>query len=563
MLQELHIENFALIEEVNIEFQKGFNVLSGETGAGKSILIDAVGLLLGDRASSEFVRTGSSKALVQGVFSLQLSENNIYKKILQELGITPEEDGTIILTREISENGKNMCRINGRTVTLSNFQYLSRLLVEIHGQNTTQQLTSLSKQAELLDRLGGNSLQKLRLQINEKYKEIKHLQREKARLEEIISKGLRERDFLQYQLEEISQAELSPGEEELLEKELKVMGSAQELQIACEEANSLLFSGEDSTTSAYDLIGLVLGKFRNLRGLDEGLDGSVSELENAMYQLQELALNFKNYPQAMDYDSARMQHIEERLGLISKLKRKYGNHIEDIISLKNTLLDELYEVENAEEMLKDVEKQTLLATAEYDILAEQIYSVRRETADQLEIKTMTALNDLVMPNVKFMISIEPLNERGPFGRDRIEFLISPNPGEPLKPLAKIASGGEIARIMLSLKSILAEVDNVPVLIFDEIDSGIGGLVLRPVAEKLSETSQFCQIICVTHSAQIAALADSHYYIQKVSEKEKTHTKVSKLVQNEERVIELTRMLGATVKAKEHAIEMLKQNLKCS
>ncbi|KUO50539.1 MAG: hypothetical protein APF76_07785 [Desulfitibacter sp. BRH_c19] len=563
MLQELHIENFALIEEINIEFQKGFNVLSGETGAGKSILIDAVGLLLGDRASIEYIRTGSAKAIVQGVFSFETSENNIYNTNLEEIGITPEEDGAIILTREISENGKNVCRINGRTVTLSNFQNLSRLLVEIHGQNTTQQLTSLSKQAELLDRLGGKNLQKLRFQINEKYINIKYLEKQKSRLQEIVSKGLREREFLQYQLEEISQAELNPGEEEILEKELKVMGSAQELQGACEEANSLLFSGESTETSAYDLIGLVIDKFRNLRGLDENLDGSLSELENSMYQLQELAINFKNYPQDLNYDPYRMKHVEDRLALISKLKRKYGNDIENIISLKEKLADELYELENAEEMLKNIEDKTLVATQEYDSLAQEIHSLRRCTADKLQVKTMKALNDLVMPNVEFMISIEPLADRGPFGNDKIEFLISPNPGEPLKPLAKIASGGEMARIMLSLKSILAEVDNVPVLIFDEIDSGIGGLVLKPVAEKLSETSQFCQIICVTHSPHIAAFADSHYYIQKFSEKDKTHTKVSKLCKEEEKVAELTRMLGATTKAKEHAVELLKQSLKCS
>ncbi|WP_028309500.1 DNA repair protein RecN [Desulfitibacter alkalitolerans] len=559
MLQEIHIENFALIEEVTIEFEKGFNVLSGETGAGKSILIDAVGLLLGDRASSDYVRTGCEKAIIQGVFTFSPTESLTYNTILQDLGITPEEDGTIILTREISDTGKNACRINGRTVTLSCFQNLSPLLVEIHGQNTTQQLISVSKQAELLDRLGGARLQTLRNDINDKYKKISQYEREIKRLKEIVTLGLRERDFLQHQIEEIIQASLLPGEEESLEKELKILGSSQELQAACEEANSLLLSGEGTAVSAYDLIGRVVDRFRNLQGLNQELDNSISELENAMCQVQELAHNFKSYPQDMDYDPYKMQEIEDRLALISKLKRKYGNNIEDIISLKDKLTSELYEIENAEDMLKANENKYNEISREYDALAQKIHSVRRQVADELEVKIMKALNDLVMPNVKFKISIDLLKDRGPFGRDKIEFLISPNPGEPLKPLAKIASGGEIARIMLSLKSILAEVDNVPVLIFDEIDSGIGGLVLKPVAEKLSETSKFCQVICVTHSPQIAAHANSHYLIQKHSENNKTLTKVSKLKTEEERIEELSRMLGATSKAKEHALELRKQN----
>ncbi|MBS3969246.1 MAG: DNA repair protein RecN [Clostridia bacterium] len=563
MLQEIHIKNFALIEEVTIEFEKGLNVLSGETGAGKSILIDAVGLLLGDRASSDYVRTGCEKAIIQGVFNFSPAENQEYTAILQNIGISPEEDGTIILAREIGNTGKNVCRINGRTVNLSSFQNLTTLLVEIHGQNSSQQLTSTTKQAELLDRLGGEKLQTLRNNINDKHKEIIFYEREIKRLQEIVTDGLRERDFLQHQIEEIAQARLLPGEEESLERELKLLGSAQELQTACEEANSLLLSGEGTAVSAYDLISTVLDRFRNLHGLNQDLDSSLLELENVMYQIQELAHNFKIYPQDMDYDPYKMQEVEDRLALISKLKRKYGNHIEDIINLKEKLTSELYEIENAEDMLKANESKYNEVSREYDVLAQKIHSVRKQVADELEVKIMKALNDLVMPNVKFKISIDLLKDRGPFGRDKIEFLISPNPGEPLKPLAKIASGGEIARIMLSLKSILAEVDNVPVLIFDEIDSGIGGLVLKPVAEKLSETSKFCQVICVTHAPQIAAHANAHFLIQKHIKNNKTLTEVSKLKTEKERVEELSRMLGATSKAREHALELRKEREKCS
>ena len=560
MLQEIYIRNFVLIEEVNIEFEKGFNVLSGETGAGKSILIDAVGLLLGDRASSDYVRTGCEKAIIQGVFSFSPAESQAYSAILQDIGINPEEDGTIILAREIGENGKNICRINGRTVNLSSFQNLGILLVEIHGQNTSQQLTSITKQAELLDRLGGEKLQRLRNNINDKYQEIIFYEKEIKRLQDTVTNGLRERDFLQHQIEEISQANLLPDEEENLENELKLLGSAEELQTACEEANSLLLSGE---ISVYDSISTTLDKFRNLRGLNQDLDNSLSELENIMSQVQELAHNFKTYPQDMDYNPYKMQEIEDRLALISKLKRKYGNHIEDIIKLKEKLTSELYEIENAEHILEASESKHNEISQEYNILAQEIHSIRKQVADKLEVKIMKALKDLVMPDVKFKISIDLLSDRGPFGKDKVEFLISPNPGEPLKPLTKIASGGEIARIMLSLKSILAEVDNVPVLIFDEIDTGIGGLVLKPVAEKLSETSKFCQVICVTHAPQIAAYADASFLIEKHTQNNKTLTKVLKLKTEEEKIEELSRMLGATSKAKEHALELRKQRDKYS
>ena len=563
MLQEIYIKNFVLIEEVTIEIEKGFNVLSGETGAGKSILIDAVGLLLGDRASSDYVRTGCEKAIIQGVFNFSPDKSQTYTAILQDIGINPEEDGSVILTREIGDTGKNVCRINGRTVNLSNFQNLGTLLVEIHGQNTSQQLTSITKQAELLDRLGGEKLQLLRNNINNKYQEIIFYEKEIQRLQETITKGLREKDFFQHQIEEITQANLLPDEEENLEKELKLLGSAQELQDACYEANSILLSGDGAKVSAYDSISKILDRFRNLHGLNQDLDNSLSELESIMSQVQELAHNFKTYPQDMDYDPYRIQKIEDRLALINKLKRKYGNHIEDIINLKEKLTYELYEIENAEQILKDNESKYNEISKEYDAFAQEIHFIRKQVADELEIKVMKALKDLVMPDVKFKISIESLNNRGPFGTDKVEFLISPNPGEPLKPLAKIASGGEIARIMLSFKSILAEVDNVPVLIFDEIDAGIGGLVLKPVAAKLSETSEFCQVICVTHAPQIAAYADAHFLIKKHIQNNKTLTEVSKLETEEEKVEELSRMLGATSKAKEHALELRKQRGECS
>jgi len=562
VLQEIYIKNFALIEEVTIEIEKGFNVLSGETGAGKSILIDAVGLLLGGRASSDYVRTGCEKAIIQGVFNFSPTESQTYNVILQNIGINPEEDGIIILTREISDTGKNICRINGRTVNLSNFQELGILLVEIHGQNASQQLTSVNKQAELLDRLGGEKLQILRNDIKAKYQKIIFYEKEIKRLQDTVTDGIRERDFLQHQIEEITQANLLPDEEENLEKELKLLGSAEELQIACEEANSLLLSG-GTIISVYDSISTILDKFRNLHSLNQDLDNSLSELRDIRSQIQELAYNFKAYPQDMDYDPYKIKEIEDRLALISKLKRKYGNNIEDIIDLKEKLTSELYEIENAEDILKDNESKYKEIYMEYDNLAQEIHTIRKKVADELEVKIMKALNDLVMPNVKFKISIDLLNSRGPFGTDKVEFLISPNLGEPLKPLAKIASGGEIARIMLSLKSILAEVDNVPVLIFDEIDAGIGGLVLKPVAEKLSETSKFCQVICVTHASQIAAYADTHFLIEKHTQNNKTLTKILKLATEEEKVEELSRMLGATSKAKEHALELRKQSKKYS
>lgn len=561
MLQELYIENFALIEKVQIQLQKGFNVLTGETGAGKSILIDAVGLLLGGRASSDYVRTGCKKAIIQGVFYLD-KDKEFFKKILSDMGIGIDDD-LLILVREISENGRNICRINDRIVTLSTFQELSKYLVEIHGQNSNQQLTSLVKQAELLDRIGGKEIHNLRKSINEIYKEINILENKKADLKEKINKGIREKEFLQYQIDEIDEAGLVSGEEEELEKELNILTNLQELQAACLEATELLFSGNENK-SAYDLISTVIDRFKNVKGLNKDLDDTINELDGIMYQIQELSLSFKNFSQEhLDYDPFRIQAIEERLAVINKLKRKYGSEVDNILELKNKLQSELNEIENAEDFLKNIDEKLQVIFKEYEKLAKNIHKLRVKTANELETKILNVLKDLEMPNTKFKIAVELEKTKGPFGMDKVEFLISPNPGEPLKPLTKIASGGEMARIMLALKSILAKVDNVPVLIFDEIDAGIGGIVLKSVASKLSETSKFCQVICVTHAPQIASHADAHFYINKISEKNVTRTNINLLSTKEARVEELTRMLGATSKAREHAIELLNQVSECS
>ncbi|MEW6621648.1 MAG: DNA repair protein RecN [Bacillota bacterium] len=557
MLKELHIENFALIDKVHIEFEKGFNILTGETGAGKSILIDAVGLLLGNRASTEFIRTGCQKAVIQGVFMFN-KEEAVIKDKLKELDIELEEDQTIILCREISDNGRSSCRINGRLVTLTTYQDIGTCLVEIHGQGSSQSLILPFKQAELLDRFGGKHLQKQRNNINKIYNQALQLEKEKERIQDSIKKGALEKEFIEYQLKEITGASLKDGEEEELEKELKLLSSSQDLIAASDEASSLLFSGEGISKSAYDLVSVVITKFKHLQGINSELDNTLNELTEIMYKLDDIAQFFKSYSQDFHFDPQRIQFIEDRLATINKLKRKYGSRVMDILKLHENLARELEEIENGESKLRDIEFKLQQKYKEYDVVAEQIYGMRREAAGVLEAKILQSLKELSMPHVRFSISINHTHNRGPYGKDIIEYMISPNPGEPLKPMGKIVSGGEIARIMLSFKSILAEVDSIPVMIFDEVDAGIGGTTLRNVAAKLKQTSIYCQVICVTHSAQIASLADHHYYIKKYIDNDKTFTNVIKLKQVEERTEELTRMLGATVKAREHAKELLNQ-----
>lgn len=393
MLQELYIENFTLIEKAHIEFTEGFNVLTGETGAGKSILIDAMGILLGGRASSDFIRTGCNKAIIQGVFSiLDKLNRNHFEIILDSIGIIPEEDGIIIMLREISDNGRNICRINGRTVTLSNFQHLAKNLVEIHGQNSNQQLLSMKKQEELLDRIGGEQIQSIREELYHTYKLINNLEKEKNLYNEIIKNGIKEKDFLIYQIEEITEANLNPDEEEELERELNILSNSQELQTACLEANNLLFSG---TPSAYDQIGHILERFRKLKGLKEDLDQLLIELDSIMYQIQDIAIQMKDIAQMNEnFQPERIQFIEDRIALINKLKRKYGSDINNILKIKKKLEIELEELNNAEKHLTEIEASLEANNKKYMEMSNKIHKLRKNRRGRTRRKRFACLKRL-------------------------------------------------------------------------------------------------------------------------------------------------------------------------
>ncbi len=562
MLVEIYIKNFALIEEITIEFGTGFNVLTGETGAGKSILIDAVGMLLGARASTDYIRSGYKKAEIQGVFAITKDIDHL-KRILEDAGIPIEDDGTLIMLREINENGRSICRINGRIVTLSSFQEISKLLVEIHGQDSNQQLSSNKKQAELLDRLGGTKLHYCLNNIREIYDQLKRLEKQKQVLEANTNNMIKEKELLKFQLLEISDASLKPDEEEELESELKILSCSQDLIAACLAGNSMLFSGDGVIKSAYDLISDSINNFRGLRGLDNDLEVVLSDLEDLMYRVEDAAGHLKKFSADKEYNPERMQEIEDRLRLINNLQRKYGKSIKEILAYKDELLEKIEHINNSKQRLAKTNEVLAQLSVEYTTLSDTITKLRKIVALDIEEKVSKSLRDLGMPSVRFKVNFDFKPSISPNGMDDIEFQISPNPGEPLKSLAKIASGGEISRIMLALKSILAKADNIPVIIFDEIDAGIGGLIIKPVAEKLLQTSKFSQVICITHSPRIASYADSHYFLKKLTKQNRTITSAIRLNTESERIEEITRMLGATSKAKEHAIELLKEVQECS
>lgn len=553
MLREIYIENFALIEKLNISLSAGLNVLTGETGAGKSIIIDAVGLLLGDRASSEFIREGEERAVVQGFFSYTGLPG--VKKFLDQQGITPEEDDTVILVREITRSGKNLCRINGRVVTLNTFEQLGHQLVDIHGQHDHQSLLSPSTQLLLLDNFGGPQLEELRREIGDMYNQLKDIENQLQALRGDSRERARQIDLLQYQLDEISQAQLVHDEEEKLQQERTVLNGAEKLAAGAQHIYGLTFAGEGQQLSAYDLISSALAELEQLLRIDGNLQEIYTSLETAVYALEDAARAINDYASNIEFDPDRLAEIEQRLDTIQKLKLKYGATIPDILAYQQEIAATLAQLEGSREKVEQLELKRKELAARYTEAADRLTANRKAVASRLEQEVTRALSHLGMKNCRFALEFRKSLQPGPAGTDQVEFQFSANPGEPLRNLSRIASGGEMARVMLALKSILAEVDAVPTLIFDEIDSGIGGMTITHVARKLAQISRHRQVICVTHSAPIASFAETHLSISKEVKDKRTFTKILTL-SGEERIGELTRMLGGSQAALEHARQLI-------
>ncbi len=556
MLERLFIKNFALIEELSVDFSGSLNVLTGETGTGKSIIIDAVSVLLGTRAQTEFIRSGSEKASLEAVFCL--TPKHPVHETLQSLGVEDEEP-TIILTRELYLNGRNICRVNGRTVSLAQYRTIGLQIVDIHGQHDHQSLLQSEKHLDVLDRFGGTEHIRLVRENQECYaiwhaakKELEELRsREQERLQRI--------DFLSYQIAEIKRAGLKPGELEELMREANLLANAEKINTRLQSAYYYLFGGERGI-SAYELVGKALGDINELRKIDSDLEKLGNQLEPGLYVIEETAGEIRNYLENLEYSPQRLEEVENRLQQIKDLCKKYGPAIGDVLNFFETAEAELAKWETSLERAEKLEHDVNTAWHIYEEKAGQLTKKRKELGAILENRVIAQLTELAMPHARFSVSLltaEPTHK----GLDEVEFLISPNPGEPLLPVAKIASGGELSRIMLALKTILADIDGIGTLVFDEIDSGIGGLAAQKVAEKLEKISESQQVICVTHSPIIAALADCHLLLDKVIELGRTKTLI-RYLNDDERVDELVRMLAGdkqTEDLKRHALKIIKRN----
>ncbi len=553
MLQELRIKNFAIIDELNLTFSKGLNILTGETGAGKSIILNAVHLLLGDKATEELIRSSEEEANIEALFEVsgnwEVKER--VKEKAQRLPGKGEED-SLLVRRVISRSGRGKAFINGNLATLGMLSEIGEDLLSICGQHEHQSLQRAETHIDMLDEFGG--LLGLRGEFEKHFQKFVSLSEEAKRIREEKERSTKERDLMVFQSREIESSGIQSGEEEALKEERRILTHAQKLMAFANTSEETLYGGEGS---AIERIQAVLNQGREMATIDPALSQTLRSLETTIIQLEEVAFGLRDYLRRIEINPMRLEEIENRLEEIDRLKRKYGPTIEDILLFKSKVDEALKSFSSDEEKLSQTEGLLEPLRGEVNALAKKLSGERRRVASELKKSVEKELGSLGMKKTIFEIRIEdlPLSLKG---IDRVEFLISPNIGEEVKPLAKIASGGELSRIMLAMKRILAKVGGRQVLIFDEVDSGIGGAVAEVVGRKLRELSKHHQVICVTHLPQIACFADNHYSVKKEVRAGRTTTLVDRL-DKEALMEEVARMLGGlkvTDKTRAHAKEMI-------
>lgn len=555
MLQSLYLENIALIEKLGIELFPGFNVLTGETGAGKSIIIDAVNFVLGERTSRDLIRNGAARAKVEAVFNL--NEGDAAFAALDTLGI--EYDGNeLILSRELSAAGRNACRVNGTLVPVASLKSVSDTLVDIHGQHEHQALLDAENHISYLDAYCHAES----LPIIEKIDAIVSRRNELMlkRNSGFSSERERERemDMLRYQIEEIASANLEAGEEERLNAEKTVLLNAERIRTALETAHMALSGAEEG--SALSAIDTARRSMRDIAALNKDYEALSDKIEELYYAAEDISFALRDTSGNVESDMQRLEEIEQRLKLISDLKRKYGRTVEDVIDFGKDAETKLNELENAEALAAELDAKLDKLKAEYNAAADELSKVRRAAGDRLKRDVLNELKDLGMAKAMFDVALSDASGGEPRkgGRETAEFMLSANPGEPLKPLEKVASGGELSRIMLCFKSIFADNDRVPTLIFDEIDTGISGRTAAVVGEKMLGIAKKHQVICVTHLAQIAALADAHLMVRKYDDGKNTFVETRQL-NEEEKVQRIAQMMDGesdSPSALTHARELI-------
>ena len=560
MLQRIEIHHIALIEEAVVEFAPGLNILTGETGAGKSILIDALNLVLGVRADRELIQAGYPKASVEASF---VDSSHCCDVLLEELGIEAED--MVTLSREIYATGRNACRINGTLVNNASMQKVSEKLIDIHGQHEHQSLFNALLHIELLDAFGGKPIAEAKASMQGELSALKKCMRELGQYGAEDGERERRLDILSYQFEEIKKARLLPGEDAVLQQKRNLLNNSQRIAEVFSEVEQGI-QGESGGLS--DTLRGICRDLRSIAPFDDAYQSLANEFDELYFSLENAIDSFQKKQQLLDFDPELAEEIGNRLDEINTLKRKYGASIEAILENADAMEAEIDRLGNAEGRIKalEAEKSGILARLHQRCLL--LHEVRTQAAQRFEKSVTKELEDLGMSRVRFAVSFAPIAQKPvddvqqyhQNGLDHLEFMLSANPGQPLRPLSRIASGGEASRIMLALKNISAQLDGIDCLIFDEIDTGISGNMAHVVAQKMAAISRGRQVLCVTHLAQLACMADTHFLIEKRAEMESTKTTVTHLAE-QARSLEIARLLGGTGESGhglEHAKEMISQ-----
>ena len=555
MLQTLSIKQFAIIDELDINFSDGLTVMSGETGSGKSIIIDAIGQLIGMRASSDYVRHGEKKAIIEGIFDIDESKDAI--KILESLAIDVDED-FLLVKREIFSSGKSICRINNQTVTLQDLRKVMQELLDIHGQHETQSLLKQKYHLQLLDDYADNQYSDLLNQYQLSYKQYKNKRKELEELESADQALLQRLDLMKFQLEELTEASLKEGEVDQLESDIKRIQNSEKLNLALNNAHQVLTDENAIPDRLYELSNylqtindIVPEKFVRLK---EDINQFYYLLEDAKHEIYDEMAN-------TEFDEQVLNEYESRMNLLNNLKRKYGKDITELIGYQSKLANEIDKIENYEQSTSQLREEIKTLYNEVIDIGKKLSQERRRVARELRDHIVSEIQNLQMKDANLEISFKPLDEPTIEGIEFVEFLISPNRGEPLKSLNKIASGGELSRIMLALKSIFVKSRGQTAILFDEVDSGVSGQAAQKMAEKMRDIAQYIQVICISHLPQVASMSDHHLLISKASNADRTTTQVKEL-KDENKIDEIARMIsGASVTelTRENAKEMIKQN----
>lgn len=525
MLTNLHIKNIGIIEDINIEFNQGLNVLTGETGAGKTLIIDSLQIISGGRFSKEMIRKGENYSFVELCMYEPQNEHAI--------------EGNIIVSREINVNGKNMCKINGRMVTVNELKEFMQQFIEIHGQNDNQNLLDNKLHINYLDGFSGEQLSKKKQQYQELYHKYLEIKKDLKQNFGDEKEKQRKLDLLQYQVNEIEEANLKETEEETLEERRTKILNAEKIAESLQQAESCI--GENGI----DCISTAIRALEKIETLDENYAKASSNLKNMYYELQEISRDITNYAQDVDFEEAERKEIEERLDLIHDLKRKYGNNIAEILQYQEEMNKEIKRLENLEQYHQKQREKLTQIENQMEIIAQELHKIRTQNAENLSIAINKELEELEMKNAKIKVKVEMQQEFLKNGKDLVTFFITTNIGEEEKELSKIASGGEMSRTMLAIKKVLADTDKMPILIFDEIDTGISGKAANSVAKKLKTISKNHQVMCISHLPNIAAIADFNYFISKNTNNERTKTQI-KLLKEKEVIEEIARISSGEV-----------------